>query len=55
MKNPFQTTEKQALEAYGKAIEKQSDSLLAASQRADKKTIDEWMKRAEAGEVVRIM
>lgn len=33
----------------------ESDSLLAASQHGDKKKVDEWMKRAEAGEVVRIM
>jgi hypothetical protein len=33
----------------------ESDSLLAASQRGDKKTVDEWMDRAAAGEVVRIM
>ena len=32
-----------------------SDSLLLACQRGDKTKVDEWMKRAEAGEIIKIM
>lgn len=54
MSNPFQSTDKQALDSYEQAI-KHPGSLLEAQANHDQKAVDEWLRRAKAGEIVRIM